>query len=309
MTEASFIVIAYNAAPTIERTLHSISSQASLTDYEVLVVDDGSTDDTASLVRRYASADPRTRLIPLGANRGRGTARATGVAQSSGEWIATVDADIVLPPHWYERCRQELHDADAVAGIPLPDGDVQFVYSRYGLRPRPLPSYAQITGNNALYRRSVFDVVSYDPCLRNGEDVALSQAMRHNGLRMQTIEDLHVRHEEAKDFRDSVAWLYESGVGSSRQLRRYRQIRQVDLAFILWCLTLVAPLGARRRKPALLLLAAPITYTTLIGFAHTRNKFYLRHERPANVGLASGANAVLLFMYFVGRLRGLFARP
>jgi glycosyltransferase involved in cell wall biosynthesis len=308
MTEASFIVITYNAAPTLERTLRSISAQAGMADYEILVVDDGSRDETRDVARRYAESDPHTRLVEMGTNQGRGAARAAGVANARGEWIATVDADIVLPTHWYGRCVSELADADAVAGIPLPDGDVQYVYSRYSLRPRPLPSYASITGNNALYRRSVFDQVSYDPSLRNGEDVALSKAMQDRGLRMRSIDDLHVRHEETKGFRDSVSWLYETGVGSSRQLRRYRQIRTADLAFAAWCVAVLAPLTGRGLPSVVRRLALPVAFTGLIGFAHTRNKFYLRRERPATIVWSSASNALLLFVYFIGRVRGLIAR-
>ena len=255
-------------------------------------------------MRSYASVDSRTRLIRLGANQGRGTARATGVAESSGEWIATVDADIILPPHWYDRCRQELHDADAVAGIPLPDGDVQFVCSRYGLTPRPLRSYAQITGNNALYRRSVFDTVSYDSSLRNGEDIALSKDMLAAGLQMKSIDDLHVRHEETKDFRASLSWLYESGVGASRQLRRYREVRLADAAFVVWCLTLLAAVRGRTLRSRLPGLALPVGFTVLVGLVHTRNKFYLRHESASTIARASVSNGALVFAYFVGRIRG-----
>jgi glycosyltransferase involved in cell wall biosynthesis len=307
VVEASFIVIAYNAVATLEPTLRSISALEGIRNYEILVVDDGSRDGTADLVRRYGATDPRTRLIELGANQGRGAARAAGVEHAGGEWIGTVDSDIQLPPHWYTRCRRALEQADVVTGIPMPDGDVQYVFSRFRLRPRPRPSMTAITGNNALYRRAVFDLVAYDPALRNGEDVALSEAMSTRGLRMRTIEDLHVRHEEAKDFRDSVAWLYESGIGSSRQLRRCRRLRQADVAFVLWCLTWLAPVRAGRRSSPQLYMA-PIGFTLLVGFAHTRNKFYLRAERPATVGLASVTNSALLFAYFVGRARGLFVR-
>jgi glycosyltransferase involved in cell wall biosynthesis len=309
MTEASFIVIAYNAAETLEPTLRSISAQTEMPDYEILVVDDGSRDETPAVVRRYALTDPHTRLVELGVNQGRGAARAAGVAHASGDRIATVDADIVLPPHWYRRCCEELNHADAVAGIPLPDGDVQYVYARYRLRPRPIRSYAQITGNNALYRRAVFDQVAYDPSLRNGEDVALSKAMLEHGLRMRSIDDLHVRHEEAKGFRDSLGWLYESGVGSSRQLRRYRQVRQADMAFAAWCATVLAPLTGRHPMSFLRRMLLPIGFTTLIGFVHTRSKFYLRRERPLTIAGSSTTSALLLFAYFIGRVRGALEKP
>jgi hypothetical protein len=51
-----------------------------------------------------------------------------------------------------------------------------------------------VTGNNGLYRRRVFNQVSFDPSLREGEDVAINHALEAAGARMVTLSDLHVRH-------------------------------------------------------------------------------------------------------------------
>lgn len=90
--------------------------------------------------------------------------------------------------------------------------------------------------------------------------------MLARGLRMVSIDDLHVRHEEAKDFRGSVACLYESGVGSSRQLRRYRQVRSADLAFFGWCVTVVTVLSGRGAWSILKRALLPIGLTSLLGW-------------------------------------------
>src|ERR1700735_2179722 len=76
----SFVVIAYNESENIARTLDAIAAQDGLGGYEVIVVNDGSTDGTAGIVGRIAAADPRVRLIDLPENRGRGFARSTGTA-------------------------------------------------------------------------------------------------------------------------------------------------------------------------------------------------------------------------------------
>jgi len=87
----SVIVPAYNVAPTIERTISSVLNQT-YSKLEVLVVDDGSTDETALLVRRMAAGEPRLRLLQK-ENGGLVSARNFGIAHSQAEFIAPIDAD------------------------------------------------------------------------------------------------------------------------------------------------------------------------------------------------------------------------
>ena len=84
----------------------------------------------------------------------------------------------------------ESHDADAVGGIAVPDGDVSYVCSRFALRPRSVPPTIPVSGNNGLYKRRVFDSVRVDPSLVEGEDVALNRAMEESGLRSRTLAEL-----------------------------------------------------------------------------------------------------------------------
>lgn len=85
----SVIVPLYNKSAWIERCLDSIARQ-SYRDFEVIVVDDGSTDDSAAKVENRA--DPRVRLIRQ-ANAGPGAARNRGVSEARGELMAMLDAD------------------------------------------------------------------------------------------------------------------------------------------------------------------------------------------------------------------------
>ena len=80
MTRASIIVPAYNCAATLRATVTSLLAQT-LTDYEIILVDDGSHDDTAALVQELAGHD-RIRAIRQ-ANRGLAGARNTGIAPVS----------------------------------------------------------------------------------------------------------------------------------------------------------------------------------------------------------------------------------
>ena len=94
MTEpvVSVIVPAYNAAVYIEEALASLRVQT-LTDIEILVVDDASTDNTAALIEASRQGDPRIRLLRQAANAGPSAARNRGLAEARGRWIALLDAD------------------------------------------------------------------------------------------------------------------------------------------------------------------------------------------------------------------------
>ena len=94
MARVSIVIPAYNAEKTISYCIESVLSQ-SFEDLEIIIVDDGSTDDTRIVVSNYAQTDPRIICISQ-ENMGRSIARNNGIAESSGEWITFLDADDFL---------------------------------------------------------------------------------------------------------------------------------------------------------------------------------------------------------------------
>jgi hypothetical protein len=95
----SVIIPLYNKAHSIRRTLDSVAAQTRA-DYEVIVVDDGSTDGGGALVAE--GADPRVRLI-VQKNAGPGAARNMGLGEAAGEYVAFLDADDEWLPRYLER--------------------------------------------------------------------------------------------------------------------------------------------------------------------------------------------------------------
>ena len=90
--KVSIIVPVYNSGRYIEATVSSIREQ-DLQDWELLLVDDGSTDDTPATCERLASADDRIRYLRQEANCGPSVARNTGIRMASGEYLAFIDSD------------------------------------------------------------------------------------------------------------------------------------------------------------------------------------------------------------------------
>ena len=100
MARISVIVPVYNVERYLPPCLESIAAQK-FGDVDVLMVDDGSTDGSAALAEEFARRDPRFRLVHQ-ENGGLSKARNTGIEVATGEFIAFVDSDDVLPPRAYE---------------------------------------------------------------------------------------------------------------------------------------------------------------------------------------------------------------
>ncbi len=97
----SIVIPLYNAGRWIMETLHSIQTQ-SIEPWEVIVVDDGSSDDGPALVEAAAAKNSRLRLLHQG-NAGPAVARHYGAEQAQGEWLMFLDADDLITPERFSR--------------------------------------------------------------------------------------------------------------------------------------------------------------------------------------------------------------
>lgn len=175
----SVVVPIYNAETFIKRTLDSILTQT-YTNIEVLVVDDGSLDGTADILKSFVQKDSRVKLLQQ-ANAGVAAARNLAIEKSSGEYIAPIDADDIWYPQKLEKQVQCLLDADLSVGlvyawsVNIDEDDVIFgipdteyhrdFYSAEGT-VYPLLVYTNFIGcaSVPLIRRSCFEKVGGYNC-------------------------------------------------------------------------------------------------------------------------------------------------
>jgi teichuronic acid biosynthesis glycosyltransferase TuaG len=93
----SVITPVWNAADTLAATVASVRAQ-SLPDWEMLLIDDGSTDGSGALAARLAAEEPRLRLLGWAENRGAAAARNAGIGAARGRFVAFLDADDLWRP-------------------------------------------------------------------------------------------------------------------------------------------------------------------------------------------------------------------
>jgi len=115
--DVSVIIPAHNAASTIKEQLDSLAAQeASSVQWELIVVDNLSTDGTAEIAQNYSSQIPGLRVISAQEAAGSGYARNFGAAEAKGEVLAFCDADDVVAPDWVANMGKAVSDNRFVAG-------------------------------------------------------------------------------------------------------------------------------------------------------------------------------------------------
>ena len=190
-TRVSVVIAAYNSERFIADALESVLAEVSELD-DVIVVDDGSTDGTADIVRRY----PEARLIQQG-NAGPAAARNTAIQSSSAAYIAAIDHDDLWPVGRLDRMVAALEanpEAGYVAGrqrlvvspgAPLP-------YWLKSTEPEELERFRNERGTGMIMiRRSAFDRVGlFDESMtRGGEDIDWVFRCREAGYSEVEIDD------------------------------------------------------------------------------------------------------------------------
>ncbi len=198
---ASIITPCYNSEAYIKETIESVISQT-YTDWEMLIVDDGSTDRSADIIRLYAEKDSRIRLLTQ-ENRGSAAARNHGLKLAEGQYIALLDADDVWLPKFLEEQIRFMKEKDAVC-----------VYCSYGRINHksedilsPVRAKARITSADMMVMNHIGCLSGLYDCSKYGK--------------------IYLR-EELKSIRDDYAYwmdivrLENAAYGNPEMLAKYR---------------------------------------------------------------------------------------
>jgi glycosyltransferase involved in cell wall biosynthesis len=200
----SVIVPAWNASTVLAEALDSVRAQT-FRDFEVLVVDDGSTDDTARVAERQAAEDGRFRLICQG-HAGVSVARNAALAEARGEWIAFLDADDVwLPPKLDRQLALAKQDPAAdllFTNFSLWDGskDLGVAFAPGATLPEGNPMQALLLdcfllpSTVVVRRERLLETGGFDPVLLMSQDWDLWLRMAEQGLHVRGLAEPLVRY-------------------------------------------------------------------------------------------------------------------
>ena len=271
-TFTSIIICTYNRAPLLQRTLLSLSRQTlEAEQFEIIVVDDGSTDNTAEICKRENHGMQNLKYISTGGNIGIGAAGNLGVRSAAGDYLIFTDDDCIPREDWVERMRQALSKYPLIAGcvatptknfIKLCHNIAQFHPFMEGGKAGPV---AFIAGANMGFRRSLFEELQGFPQENIiNPDMRFVLKARESGYQVYFEPEAVITHDHERTSLASI-FVYSSFHASTTILVRHRYRKLLQTPFIL-------------RAPVLILAASPIIalkVTAGIYFGNKRNLRYI----------------------------------
>jgi glycosyltransferase involved in cell wall biosynthesis len=197
MIYLSLVLPIYNEESSLKKSFDTINEYLStLTkDYEIILVDDGSTDSTASIVKEIVKISPESRSLGNSKNQGKGNAVKRGVLDAAGKYIIFTDTDLAVPVHFIGTCLKQLEAGDPVvlASRHLPESSFkvresflrQFlgeIFRRFAKLSLGLRVSDITCGLKGLERTAAFDIFSRSRIDRWGYDaeiIFLAQKLGH----------------------------------------------------------------------------------------------------------------------------------
>lgn len=200
LPSVSVIIPTHNGAATLRAQLHALQEQRYDGRWEVIVVDNASSDGSAAVVAELLEAMPNLRLVPAHERKGRGYAINCGARAASGDVFLFCDSDDVAAPGWVAAMAEGLRAHDVVVGHT----DIERLNERRPKAIRPYRSASHVslgflphaTGCNSGVTRAAFEAVGgFDHRSRRAQDIDFSWRLQLAGYRISDVPDavMHVR--------------------------------------------------------------------------------------------------------------------
>ena len=252
----SVIICTRNRCAALAGALDSLAGQnPGAGPFEIVVVDDGSKDDTAAVCRQFQAKLPTLRCVSTGNHAHLASARNLGVGTARGDLLLFTDDDCVVAPDWVESMRAALAQHPIVAGAVDVAGesfveDCHIIAQFHSFLPgRDAGPETFIAGANMGFHRSVIsEMDGFDPAQRLASDTEFILRCRERGLPVQFTPSPLVVHRPGRQSL-AVAFRYarDHTAVTIRLRRRFRGLlRTPRLLQVPGALLLAAPLIAAR---------------------------------------------------------------
>lgn len=311
----SFIIPVYNRPDEVDELLQSMTHQT-LTDFEVIVVEDGSARDCKDVCARYAGKLDLHYYMKE--NSGPGQSRNYGAERARGEYLIILDSDVVLPEGYLQSVDDELRTlpADAFGGpdcahpsfTPTQKAisySMTSFFTTGGIRggKKKMDKFYPRSFNMGI-RRDVYKELGGFSRMRFGEDIDFSIRIFKAGHACRLFPGAWVWHKRRTDFRKFFRQVYNSGIARINLYKKYPEslkiVHLMPAAFTAGTALLVI-LAAVMCQPLWL---APIVLYALMILADSSI-----HNRSLRIGLLSVAAAfVQLTGYGLGFLNAWWKR-
>lgn len=305
----SFIIPVYNRPDEVDELLQSMTHQT-LTDFEVIVVEDGSARDCKEVCARYAGKLDLHYYMKE--NSGPGQSRNYGAERARGEYLIILDSDVVLPEGYLQSVDDELRTlpADAFGGpdcahpsfTPTQKAisySMTSFFTTGGIRggKKKMDKFYPRSFNMGI-RRDVYKELGGFSHMRFGEDIDFSIRIFKAGHACRLFPGAWVWHKRRTDFRKFFRQVYNSGIARINLYKKYPEslkiVHLMPAAFTAGTALLVI-LAAVMCQPLWL---APIVLYALMILADSS-----MHNRSLRIGLLSVAAA---FVQLTGYGLGFF---
>ena len=203
----SIIVPVYNLENYVSKTLDSLLSIRFSYDYEIVVVNDGSTDASEAVIRSYQQKTDKIRLFTI-ENGGVANARNVGIRQASGQYITFMDGDDAVEPDFYEKAVAELDRGgydfvqgnyrevyeDRVISQVFVEQDMEIADREEMMRLFVIPAERRIYNSacNKVYRGDIARQVSFCPGRILAEDQEYNFQVLYNATRIKLLTAMSV---------------------------------------------------------------------------------------------------------------------
>ncbi len=265
----SVIVPAYNCSDTITKCIESLLAQ-DYPNYEIIIVDDGSTDDTHDICRSY---DDRIKLIQT-SNGGPSRARNIGVREARGDIVAFTDSDCLAHEQWLNQLNRGF-DKGLVAGVggnqvsPSDESHfgktIQDTLSILGFATSYMKPHSSITKTqhnpscNSAYRKKCFEEIGgFDESMWPGEDVDLDYRLMQRGYTLIRNPEAIVSHYRPQSIPELSGMMRRYGVSAYNLLIRYGFFRLLHYMPFVFLIGLVGSIMLLVYNPVPLLAAISV---------------------------------------------------